>query len=154
MERIKRVLFLSRGNASRAQMAEGFLRSLAGDRFASLSVGTESGSVNPLAKDVMSEIGIDISSLTPREVASLFRETIHYAVALCDEPRERHPLFPFATNMLQWSVLDPDAATGDPEAKRKVFRQVREQIRSNVKALIEAINQPEKVVAKAESKAA
>jgi arsenate reductase (thioredoxin) len=154
MDKAPKVLFLSRGDASRAQIAEGFLRSLAGNRFIPLSAGTESAGVSPLALEVMSEAGIDISTQRPREVASLFRETIRYAVALCDEPRERHPLFPFTPNLLTWSVSDPDVATGEPEARKQVFRQVRDQIRSMVEELIETMNQPENAFAKAHAKAA
>ena len=58
----------------------------------------------------MSELGIDISTQQPREVGSLFRETLRYAVALCDEPREKYPLYPFTRNLLKWSVPDPEIA--------------------------------------------
>jgi arsenate reductase len=107
MDKTPKVLFFSRGNASRAQIAEGFVRALAGNQFIPFSTGTESAVVNPIAAEVMSEIGIDISNQQPHDVASLFRETFRYAVALCDEPRERHPVFPFTPNLLTWAVLDP-----------------------------------------------
>ena len=41
-------------------MAEGFLRTMAGDRFEAGSAGTEKTSVNPLAIRVMAEHGIEI----------------------------------------------------------------------------------------------
>jgi arsenate reductase len=153
MDKTPKVLFLSRGNASRAQIAEGFLRVLAGSRFIPLSAGTESADVSPLAMEVMSEVGIDISTQRPREVASLFRETFRYAVAVCDEPRERYPVYPFTRNLLRWSVSDPEVATGGPEARRQVFRQVRDQIRGRVEELIETTNQPDSAFAKAHAAA-
>lgn len=139
MDKKHKVLFLSRGSASRGQMAEGFLRALAGDRFIPYSAGTEAASVNSLATEVMCEVGIDISTQKPNGVASIFREPFHYVVALCDESRERYPLFPFTGKMLRWSVPDPEIMTDEPEAKKQVFRQVRDQLRNRVEELIGTI---------------
>ena len=57
----QRVLFLCTHNSARSQMAEGLLRSLAGDRFDAYSAGTEATQVRPLAIEAMSELGMDIS---------------------------------------------------------------------------------------------
>jgi arsenate reductase (thioredoxin) len=154
MDKIPKVLFLSRGNASRGQMAEGFLRVMADNRFLPFSAGTEGSGVSPLAREVMGEIGVDISTQKPREVASLFRETFHYAVVLCDETRERYPVFPFTRNLFKWPVPDPDATTGGPETRKQAFRQVRDQMRTKVEQLIETVNQRHNVFAKANPAAA
>ena len=62
------ILFLCTGNSCRSQMAEGLLRSLAGDRFTALSAGANpSGYVHPMAVAVMDEISIDISA-QPQQV--------------------------------------------------------------------------------------
>src|SRR5437868_9114151 len=61
------VVFLCVHNAGRSQMAAGFLRSLAGDRVAVFSGGSEPASeVNPIAVAVMAERGIDIGDEVPR----------------------------------------------------------------------------------------
>jgi len=139
MEKIPKVLFFSRGSASRGQIAEGLLRSLAGDRFIPVSAGADATAVDPLAAEVMREVGIDISTQKPREVASLFRETFHYVVVMGDEPRERYPLYPFARKLVKWSVPNPEVAAGEPEARKQVFRQVRDQTRNKVEELIQTI---------------
>lgn len=141
MDKIRKVLFLSRGSASRGQMAEGFLRALAGERYAPFSAGTETGTVHPLALEVMSEAGIDISAQKPREIASLFRETFPYVVVLCDESRERSPVYPFTRNLVKWSLPDPEVAAQDREANKQAFRQVRDQMRGRVEQLIQTMNQ-------------
>lgn len=123
-------------------MAEGFLRALAGNHFIPVSAGTEGASVNPMAIEVMSEAGIDISTHKPQEVASLFRENFHYVVTLCDESRERHPLYPFTRNLIKWSVLDPEVGAGEPETKKQASRKVRDQVRNMVEKLIETMNAP------------
>lgn len=55
MPKRPKVLFLSRGNATRSQMAEGFLRGIGGERFEAASAGIEPGVLNPLAVEVMNE---------------------------------------------------------------------------------------------------
>jgi arsenate reductase (thioredoxin) len=136
MDKKAKVLFLTRGNASRGLMAEGFLRVLAGDGFHPVSAGTDGGGVNPLAAEVMREVGIDISTQKPNAVAAIFRDTFQFVVALCDESHERYPLFPFTGKLLRWSVADPEAATGGPEEQKQAFRQVRDQLRDRVEEFV------------------
>ena len=59
----QRVLFVCSANSARSQMAEAFLRTLAGDAFEADSAGSQPEPVHPLAIAVMSECGIDISDL-------------------------------------------------------------------------------------------
>jgi arsenate reductase (thioredoxin) len=143
VNKIPKVLFFSRGSATRSQMAEGFLRSLAGDRFIPVSAGADATAVSPLAAEVMREVGIDISAQKPREVADLFRDTVHYVVVLADEKRERYPLYPFARKLVKWSVPDPEIATDEPEARRRMFREVRDQMRTRVSEFIQTIDRAE-----------
>lgn len=154
MDKIPKVLFLSRGSASRAQMAEGFLRALGGDQFIALSAGTESAGVHPLAAEVMAEVGVDISTQRPRPVGSLFRETFRHAVVVCDEAREHYPLYPFAPKLSKWSVTDPETGNGAGETTKRAFREVRDQIRLRVEELISTIAQPAAVGASVRAKAA
>jgi arsenate reductase len=60
-----RVLFLCTHNSARSQMAEGYLRAMADERFEAQSAGTERTRVNPLAIQVMAEEG-STSADTPR----------------------------------------------------------------------------------------
>ena len=144
MDKTLRVLFLTRGSASRAQMAAGLLRRLAGDKIMASSAGTEKSSVSPLATEVMLEDGINISNQTPQEIPSLFRDNFHYVVSLCDEERERYALFPFARKSIRWSVPDPETVNGSPEIRKQAFRRVRDQLKGRVKELVEAVDQPAK----------
>ena len=143
MDKRPKILFLSKGSASRAQIAEGFLRHLSGEQFVPLSAGTESSHVHPLAIEVMAEVGVDISSQRPREVGSLFKDTIRYAVVVCDPACEKYPVFPFTRNLLKWCISDPEAAA-EPEERKEDFRQVRDQIRLRVQELIATTSQLER----------
>ena len=56
------VLFVCVENAGRSQMAEGFFRKYLPEGYEPLSAGTRpTSSINPLAVQAMSEVGIDIS---------------------------------------------------------------------------------------------
>ena len=68
-----RGLFLCTHNSARSQMAEAFLRSLAGDRFEVASAGTEATRVHPFAMSVMSEVGIDLHGHTSKTADWLAR---------------------------------------------------------------------------------
>ncbi len=123
-----KVLFLCTGNSARSQMAEGYLRHVAGDRFEPLSAGIEPQSLNPLAVEAMQEMGIDISSQKSKDVVSFLGQYIPYIVTVCDSARERCPIFPRTFRFLHWSLEDPAAATGTQEEKLAVFRRVRDDI--------------------------
>jgi len=121
-----RVLFLCTHNSARSQMAEGFLRARAGDRFDAGSAGTEKTAVNPLAIRAMAERGIDISGHTSKLYSDL--ESWDYLITVCDDANERCPWVPGPVKRLHWSFPDPSRATGTDEERLAVFRRVRDQI--------------------------
>ncbi len=123
-----KVLFLCTGNSARSQMAEGYLRHAAGDRYEALSAGIAPKGLHPLAVEAMREIGIDISQQTSKDVVTLLGQHIPYVVTVCDNAKERCPIFPGTWKFLHWSFEDPAAAEGSHEAKLAVFRRVRDQL--------------------------
>jgi arsenate reductase len=123
-----KVLFLCTGNSARSQMAEGYLRRVAGDRFEAMSAGIEPKTLNPLAVEAMQEIGIDISHQQSKDVVALLGQHVPYVVTVCDNAKERCPIFPGTWKFLHWSFEDPAGATGTHEEKLQVFRRVRDQI--------------------------
>jgi protein-tyrosine-phosphatase len=72
-----KVLFLCTGNSARSQMAEAFLRDMAGDRFEALSAGITPRGLHPLAVEVMREIGIDISQQQSKDVREFLGTPFH-----------------------------------------------------------------------------
>ncbi len=127
-----KVLFLCTGNSARSQMAEGYLRHVAADRFTPMSAGVEPKELNPLAVEAMAEMGIDISRQTSKDVVSLLGQHIPYVVTVCDNAKQRCPIFPGTWKFLHWSVEDPAEATGTREQRLNVFRRVRDQIIANI----------------------
>ncbi len=123
-----KVLFLCTGNSARSQMAEGYLRHAAGDRFVVMSAGIEPKGLNPLAIEAMREIGIDISKQTSKDVVSLLGQHIPYVVTVCDNAKERCPIFPGTWKFLHWSLKDPAAASGTRDEKLAEFRRIRDEL--------------------------
>jgi arsenate reductase len=123
-----RVLFLCTGNSCRSQMAEGWLRHLAGDRFEALSAGTNPVGVNPQAVEVMQEVGIDISHQQSKHVAELQGRRLHYVITVCDHAQESCPTEPRGDVRLHWSFDDPAHAQGTILERVQVFRRVRDEI--------------------------
>lgn len=124
----QRVLFLCTHNSARSQMAEGFLRAMAGDRFEAQSAGTERTAVHPLAIQAMAECGIDISGHASKVYDGLMAEPWDYLITVCDDANERCPFVPGAVERLHWALDDPSRAAGDEEARRAAFRRVRDEI--------------------------
>lgn len=133
-----RVLFLCTHNSARSQMAEGFLRSMAGDRFEAASAGTESTRVHPLATKAMAEVGIDLSTHTSKVVDSLIEQPWDYVITVCDSANESCPVFPGRTHRLHWSFQDPSRAEGTENERLATFRAVRDRIRAQLTAWLAA----------------
>jgi arsenate reductase len=80
--RRERVLFLCTHNSARSQMAEGWLRALAGDRFEVASAGTEVTRVHPLAVTAMDEVGVDLRAHTSKTLDAFVGEPWDYVITV------------------------------------------------------------------------
>jgi arsenate reductase len=109
-------------------MAEGFLRHHAGDRFEAFSGGAEPGKLNPVAVDVMREVGIDISGHRSKDVAEFLGQSFHFIIRVCDKVKEACPVLPGAIWYVDWSLQDPASAKGSSTERMTVFRRVRDEI--------------------------
>ncbi|MGB9721783.1 MAG: arsenate reductase ArsC [bacterium] len=127
-----KVLFLCYHNSARSQMAEGLLRNLAGDKFDVYSAGIEPKEVHPMAIQIMKEVGIDISNQKSKSAGELVKEHFGYIITVCDDAREKCPVFPGIAVRLHWPFNDPAKATGSEEEKLNMFRKVRDQIKGKI----------------------
>jgi arsenate reductase len=132
-----KVLFLCTGNSRRTQMADGFLRAMAGDRFEAISAGSEETPIDPDAIAVMREVGVDISGQETKAVNRFLGRRFNYVVSLCDREKERTcPIFPGAIWRLQWDLEDPSKAV-TREDRRVALRRVHDDIQQRVVAFVE-----------------
>jgi len=119
------ILFLCVANSARSQMAEGLARHLWGAQHTVQSAGSNPSRVNPLAIEVLSEIGIDISAHTSKSVTDVDLTNIDLIVTLCAD--EVCPVVPGKLKRLHWPFPDPNGT-------RESFREVRDQIRAQLES--------------------
>ena len=135
-----KVLFFSIGDSTRSQIAEGFLRTIAGHELIAVSTSTQSVEIDPLARDVMREIGIDISGQRGKELQESLKEHFSHVVTICDVSQEKSPVWPFARNILHWSLFDPEQVQGTTDERRQVFREARDEIGRRVRKLVDEVH--------------
>ncbi len=89
------------------------------------------------AIEVMREAGVDLSGHTSKSAASLLGQHFSYVITLCDNAKERCPIFPGVVKQPHWPLEDPAAAKGTEAERLAVFRRVRDEISDRVRAFVE-----------------
>jgi len=124
-----RILVLCTGNSCRSQIAEGYLRHLAGHKAQVYSAGIEAHGLNPKAVEVMKEDGLDISGQTSNNITEYGNIDFDFVITVCDNAKERCPYFPATAKMFHQDFPDPAKAQGTEEQIMHEFRSVRDQIK-------------------------
>ena len=127
-----KVLFLCTANSSRSQMAEGIANHLWGNQMEAFSAGTEATMVNPIAIEVMKEIGIDISKYQSKNLTTFDGQSFDYVITLCGSANETCPLYIGGTKKTHIGFDDPAKAQGTKEEVLREFRRVRNEIKEKL----------------------
>lgn len=129
---MKHIVFVCVENSCRSQMAEAWARHLGRGRVRAWSAGSRpSGEVNPLARQVMRERGIDLTEAVSKGFEALPEVTWDVVVTMgCGD---QCPWLP-ARARVNWDIPDPK---GQPI---EVFRRVRDEIERRVRELLEALD--------------
>lgn len=130
------VLFICTGNSCRSQMAEGWLRTLGGDKFESYSAGTSPSRVHPMATAVMKEAGVDISKQTSDSIDKYIGMDIDHVITLCDHAAETCPVFPGATSVSHWGLKDPFQGWEFDENQLPEYRKTRDIIKEKIEIFL------------------
>lgn len=122
------VLFVCVHNAGRSQMAAGWLRHLAGDSVEVRSAGSEPADrINAVAVEAMREVGIDITTQTPRKLDYATAESSDVLISMgCGDAC---PVFP-GKRYLDWDLDDPAGQGID------AVRRIRDDIKGRVETLV------------------
>ena len=128
---MKTVLFVCVHNAGRSQMAAGFMQSLGKDKVNVLSAGSmPKNQINPVAVEVMKEVGIDISNNQPKILTT---ESVKESdVVITMGCGDACPIFP-GKRYEDWQLEDP--AGKDLET----VRRIRDEIKSRIEVLLSEI---------------
>src|SRR5215217_6328659 len=129
----KKVLFVCVENAGRSQMAEGFFRKYAPRGYTTLSAGTKpSGEINPLAIEVMKEVGIDIGNKKSKDITEdMMRDSTKIVNMGCMDKSFCPALF--IPNVIDWGIEDPKG-----KSIEKV-REIRDEIDRRVKEIAQSL---------------
>jgi arsenate reductase (thioredoxin) len=125
------VLFVCVHNAGRSQMAQGWLRRIAGDRVEVRSVGSEpADQINPVAVEAMNEVGIDITAEQPKILT--VEDVRDSDVVITMGCGDACPIFP-GKRYEDWELDDPAGQGID------TVRRIRDEIRSLTDELLPAV---------------
>lgn len=124
-------MFVCVHNAGRSQMAAGFMRELGGDRVEVLSAGSApKDSINPVAVEAMSELGIDIANQKPK---ILTPEAVQQSdVVITMGCGDACPYYP-GKRYEDWKLDDPAGQGIEP------VRIIRDEIKGRVEKLLSEI---------------
>lgn len=130
------ILFLCVANSARSQIAEALARRLAPPGVRVFSAGSEPGTINPLAVQVLREAGVDTSTQHSKGLDAVPLDDVDLVVTLCAE--EVCPLFPRPVRKLHWPLADPARAAGTDAERLAAFRAVRDELAARLPALFRA----------------
>jgi arsenate reductase len=128
----KTILFVCVQNAGRSQMAEAFFRKYAQKDFETISAGTvPTSQINPIAVEVMKEVGIDISKQKPKD---LTEDMMRNATAIINMGCMDDKFCPalFVPKVIDWAIEDPI----DKPIER--VREIRDEIKKRVLEIVSA----------------
>mgnify|MGYP001142573721 CR=1 FL=1 len=130
------VLFACSMNAIRSPMAEAILKFLHGKRMFVDSVGVRKGELDPLAVEVLDEIGIDLSRHRPKSFEQLEDGFFDLIVTL--SPEAHHRALELTREMACavefWRVPDPSLVEGSREQRLEAYRALRDLLFARIRA--------------------
>ncbi len=130
---MKQILFMCVANSARSQLAEGLARHILIGVASVQSAGSKPSHVNPLAIEVLAEIGIDIQDQSSKSVDDIDQSNIDMVITLCAE--EVCPIFLGKVERLHWPFKDPADATLSRDAQKQLFRETRDGITAKLESL-------------------
>jgi arsenate reductase (thioredoxin) len=140
-----KVLFLCTGNSCRSQMAEGWARHLKGEVIGAYSAGTQPKALDPLAVQVMAEVGVDLSTHQAKSLDAVQHLPFDYVVTVCSDAHETCPVFPGRARIVHRGFDDPPRLAAAVKSSREAlshYRRVRDEIKAFIEQLPDALLTP------------
>ena len=136
----KLILFVCVENTGRSQIAEGFFnQKYAPKGYETISAGTvPSSQINPIAVEVMKEVGIDISKQKPKD---LTEDMMRNATAIINMGCMDDKFCPtlFVPKVIDWGIEDPK------DKPIEKVREIRDEIERKVLEIIDSIRENNKI---------
>lgn len=129
------VLFACTMNSIRSPMAEAILKHLHGRKVYVDSVGVRAGEIDPMAVEVLDEIGIDAARHKPKHFDQL--EDGFYDLIITLSPEAQHRAVEMTRTMACdvefWNTFDPQIVEGTRDQRLDAYRMVRDQLLRRIK---------------------
>jgi protein-tyrosine-phosphatase len=129
------VLFACTMNSVRSPMAEAILKHLHGKHVYVDSVGVRKGEIDPMAVEVLDEIGIDASRHKSKSFDQL--EDGFYDLIVTLSPEAQHRAVELTRTMACevefWNTFDPQIVEGNRDQRLDAYRQVRDQLMRRIR---------------------
>jgi protein-tyrosine-phosphatase len=128
------VLFACTLNAVRSPMAEALMKHFHGKRIYCDSVGVRPEAIDPLAVEVMSEVGLDLN----RHHGKTFEELtdLSYDLVITLSPEAQHRAMELTRTMAcdveYWPTFDPSLIEGNRDTRLAAYRQVRDELSKRI----------------------
>jgi arsenate reductase len=133
----RRILFLCTGNSARSQIAEALVASKASDRFDAASAGSSPAArVNPLAVEVLGDVGIDWTGREPKGLDAVASERWDIVITVCDRAKDACPVFPGQPASAHWGMGDPAEVEGTREERLSAFTRTRQILARRIDLLL------------------
>lgn len=130
------VLFCCTMNSVRSPMAEGILKALYPKQVFVDSVGVRKDKVDPLAVEVMDEIGLDIGKHRSKTFDELEDSSFDLIISL--SPEAQHTAVDMTRTMSCdvefWNTFDPTIVEGSREQRLAAYREVRDFLNKKIRA--------------------
>lgn len=129
------VLFCCTMNSVRSPMAEGILKALYPKQVFVDSAGVRKEKVDPLAVEVMDEIGLDISKHRSKNFDDLEDSSFDLIISL--SPEAQHTAVDMTRTMACdvefWNTFDPTIVEGTREQRLAAYREVRDFLNRKIR---------------------
>ncbi len=136
---MKNILIVCSGNSIRSQIAEGFVKALAGGKYDIKSAGVTPVGIHPMAVEIMNEVGIDISGHGCTMLSRSMLQDVDYLITLCNSARDHLPAILPGVRHIHRDVGNPDRQYPSEDDRRKGYARVRHDILNHIETFLDEI---------------
>jgi arsenate reductase len=135
------ILFLCTGNSARSIIAEALTTTMSQGKLIGYSAGSHpKGLVHPIAEELAIEMNYPIEKLRSKswdEFSHPEAPKMDFIITVCDNAKgETCPIWPGHPATIHWGLPDPALAEGSYEEQKKIFCDVRNQLKEKIQTLI------------------
>lgn len=127
------VLFVCSMNSVRSPIAAALARRAFRGRLIARSAGVRGGTADGFVREVMDEIGIDMSVHTPHTLDELAATPLDLVITLSEDAREEVARRGLEARQYEhWPIDDPTLVEGNRDARLSAYRSLRDDLQARI----------------------